>query len=169
MQIAINTIVELEYTLSDEAGALIDSSQGKKPLTYLHGAGHLVPGLEQALEGRAVGDEFTVDLSAEQAYGPVTPELRQTLPRENFQDVDEIIPGMQFQAPTESGVHLVTVVEVSEEGITVDGNHPLAGMALSFAIKVLDIREASQEEAEMGLIRKADTNEPGPESSCSTE
>ena len=111
---------------------MLDSSRGREPLAYLHGAGNIVPGLEEAMAGRQAGDAFKVDVQPEDGYGLHHEGLVQDVPRAAFQGVDSIEPGMSFQAQTPQGVHSVTVTKVTNDTITVDGNHPLAGQTLHF-------------------------------------
>ena len=155
MEIAAERVVSFHYTLTDDAGAVIDRSPDDRPLSYLHGAGNIVPGLENALAGHAVGDELTVDVEPELGYGVRHEGLVQSVPKQAFQGVDNVQLGMQFRAQTEGGSLLVTVVEVGDDEVRVDGNHPLAGKTLHFAIEVTDVREASAEELEHGHVHGA--------------
>ena len=155
MQIAERTVASFHYTLTDEAGRVIDSSSGHGPLTYLHGAGNIVPGLEQAMEGRAAGDRFDVVVSPDQGYGVRDPGLVQVVPRAAFQGVDVIEPGMQFQAHNGQGAMVVTVAAVDAEAVTVDGNHPLAGVPLHFSIEIAQVRAATAEELAHGHVHGA--------------
>lgn len=150
MQIAEQTVVHMHYTLKDASGEVLDSSEGKDPLGYLHGAGNIVPGLEKALDGKEPGEEVEVTVTPDEGYGPRHDDLIQPVDRENFQGVDKIEPGMQFQAQTEAGPRVVTVVEVDEQQVTVDANHPLAGQELHFQVQVTDVREATEEEIQQG-------------------
>lgn len=152
MQIAQNTVVAFHYTLTNEAGEVLDSSEGREPLTYLHGAGNIIPGLEKQLEGRSAGDKLQANVSPEEGYGEVQPQLVQEVSRESFQGVDSIEPGMQFQAQTDGGPLMVTITKVEGDTVTVDGNHPLAGQVLNFDVEIADVREASEEEAEHGHV-----------------
>ncbi|MGB1290011.1 MAG: FKBP-type peptidyl-prolyl cis-trans isomerase [Porticoccaceae bacterium] len=153
MKIKNNSVVSFHYSLTDDDGISIDSSEGKEPLGYLHGAGNIIPGLEKALEGKAVGDSLTVAVKAAEGYGEVQKELIQEVPREAFQGIDTIEPGMQFEAQTGQGGSVpVTVIAVTEELVTVDGNHPLAGKNLNFDVSIEEIREASEEEIAHGHI-----------------
>ncbi|KFN47381.1 peptidylprolyl isomerase [Arenimonas composti] len=155
MQIAERTVASFHYTLTDDDGKVIDSSAGNEPLAYLHGVGSIVPGLEKALEGRGVGDRFDVTVSPEEGYGTPNDMLIQEVPREAFQGIDEIEPGMAFQAQTPQGAISVTVTKVENGIVTVDGNHPLAGKNLHFAIEVVEVREASVEECLHGHVHGA--------------
>ena len=153
MTIKENSAVSFHYTLTDDEGQQLDSSAGKEPLAYLHGAGNIIPGLENALEGISIGDSMTVAVSAAGGYGAVQTELIQEVPRGSFQGVDEIEVGMQFEAQTCNGDSVpVTVTAVTDESVTVDGNHPLAGKNLNFDVSIEDVREASQEELEHGHV-----------------
>jgi FKBP-type peptidyl-prolyl cis-trans isomerase SlyD len=152
MKVAENTVVVIDYTLKDNDGAVIDSSEGAGPLAYLHGAGNIIAGLEDALLGKEAGDEVQAAIPAEKAYGERVEEMKQDVPKELFGGVDNIEVGMQFQSETDQGPVLVTVVEIKEDMITVDGNHPLAGMQLNFDVTVREVREASEEELEHGHV-----------------
>jgi FKBP-type peptidyl-prolyl cis-trans isomerase SlyD len=152
MQITENSVVSFHYTLTDKDGQVIDSSTGNAPLTYLHGVGQIVPGLENALVGKAVGDKLDVEVSAAEGYGEHHDFMVQQVPRDAFQGVDEIEPGMQFQAQTPQGGMTVTVTAVDATTVTVDGNHPLAGKNLFFAVEIVSVRAASSEELEHGHV-----------------
>lgn len=151
MKIAENMVVSIHYTLTNKAGETIDSSvEHGEPLAYLHGQGNIVPGLENALVGKAVGDKFDVSVNPEEGYGEHTAELVQEVPREAFQGVEELEPGMQFQADSGAGPRLFTITQIEGDTVTVDGNHPLAGEVLNFAIEVTDMRVATDEELQHG-------------------
>lgn len=155
MQIASNAAVAFHYTLTDDAGQVIDSSAGREPLSYLHGQGQIVPGLEKQMEGRVAGDKFNADVAAAEGYGEFQQELVQAVPREAFQGVADIQPGMQFQGHGPQGVFNVTVTKVEDGTVHIDGNHPLAGKTLHFAIEVTDVRAASEEELAHGHVHGA--------------
>jgi len=152
MQIADNTVASFHYTLTNDAGEVLDSSQGHEPLSYLHGAGNIVPGLEKAMTGRQAGDSFSVEVPAEEGYGPHHEGLVQEVPLSAFAGVPSVEPGMRFQAQTPQGAHSVAVTAVTGDMVTVDGNHPLAGQTLHFAIEVTAVRAASQEEMDHGHV-----------------
>ncbi len=153
MTIAQHKVVSIHYKVVDVAtGETIDSSEGAEPMTYLHGEQNIIPGLEKALEGKQIGDEFDVTVEAADAYGEYSEERVQQVPREAFTGVEEIEPGMAFTAQTEQGPVNLIVIEVTEEIITVDANHPLAGKSLAFSVKVDSIRDASQEELDHGHV-----------------
>lgn len=155
MQIAQNTVAAFHYTLTDDAGQVIDSSNGREPLTYMHGKGQIVPGLEKQMEGRKAGDKFNADVAPAEGYGEHQAELMQEVPREAFQGVEDIQPGMQFQGRGPQGEINVTVTRVEDDKVFIDGNHPLAGKALHFAIEVTEVREASEEELAHGHVHGA--------------
>ncbi len=146
-----NAVVSIHYTLTGDAGEVIDSSEGAEPLTYLHGAGNLIPGLEQALVGKAAGAELNVSVAPEQGYGEVEAGLIQQVSTAAFEGVDKIEPGMAFEAQDAQGnVRRIVVRDVDGDQVTIDGNHPLAGQQLNFEVQVVEVREASDEEIAHG-------------------
>ncbi|CAI8318916.1 MAG: FKBP-type peptidyl-prolyl cis-trans isomerase SlyD [Cellvibrionales bacterium UBA7375] len=160
MNIQNNSAVSFHYKLTDDDGISIDSSEGKEPLGYLHGAGNIIPGLEKALEGKTIGDSLTVAVTAAEGYGEVQKELIQEVAKEAFQGVDNIEVGMQFEAQTgQGGTVPVTVIAVTDEIVTVDGNHPLAGKNLNFDVTIEEVREASEEELARGHLHDLDAEE----------
>ena len=153
MKIQNNSAVSFHYTLTDDDGIRIDSSEGQEPLGYLHGAGNIIPGLEKALEGKTIGDSLTVAVTAAEGYGEVQKELIQEVPKEAFQGIDTIEVGMQFEAQTgQGGTVPVTIIDVTDDLVTVDGNHPLAGKNLNFDVSIEDVREATEEELANGHV-----------------
>jgi FKBP-type peptidyl-prolyl cis-trans isomerase SlyD len=158
MQIDTNKVVTIDYTLTDQAGNVLDQSQDGD-FAYLHGAQNIIPGLESALSGRSVGDELNVSISAEDAYGQRDEAKVQAVPRELFPTETEVQVGMQFHAEGPEGHALmVTVVEVADQQVTVDANHPLAGVGLNFDVKVVDVRDATEEEIEHGHAHHGDVH-----------
>ena len=152
MQIGDRTVATFHYTLTDAEGKVIDSSVGGQPLSYLHGAGNIVPGLERELAGRSAGDKLDVTVQPEDGYGEPNPAMIQVVPRQAFQGVDDIEVGMQFQAQTPQGALPVVISKVEGDQVTVDANHPLAGQVLHFAVEVTDVRNASVEELMHGHV-----------------
>lgn len=153
MTIAANKAVSIDYTLTNDSGEVIDSSAGGAPLVYLQGAGNIIPGLEKALVGKAVGDELDVTVEPEDAYGEYSAELVSTLSSSMFEGVDQLEVGMQFHASAPDGqMQIVTIRDLDGDDVTVDGNHPLAGQRLNFKVKVVAIRDASEEEIAHGHV-----------------
>jgi FKBP-type peptidyl-prolyl cis-trans isomerase SlyD len=150
MQITKDKVVAIDYTLTGPEGQVIDTSQGREPLTYLHGNGNIIPGLEQALEGKSNNDKINITIQPDQAYGQRDQSLVQAVPRNRFPSQQPIQPGMQFQAQSPQGVRIVTVVAVDDQNVTVDANHPLAGVPLTFDVTIRDVRNATPEELQHG-------------------
>lgn len=146
-----NKVVTFQYTLKNDIGEVLDKSGQDAPLEYLHGTGSIIPGLEAELEGKKVGDKFTASIEAENAYGLRYQELIQKVDKEKLSHLPSIEVGMQLQAYDEDGMQILTIVEVTDNEVTLDGNHPLAGKKLHFDVEVVDIREATEEEIEFGL------------------
>ncbi len=155
MQVADNMAVSIHYTLTNDDGEVLDSSIGDETLVYLHGGGNIISGLEKALHGKVAGDKFNVRIAPEDAYGELMEEMIQVISRDMFEGIDNIEVGMQFHADVSSGTGVVTVVNIEEDDITIDGNHPLAGLALTFDVEVMDVRAATEEEAAHGHIHGA--------------
>ncbi len=155
MQIAKNKVVSINYTLTDDAYNVIDSSDGTEPLTYLHGSNNIIPGLENALTGKSVGDKLKVTVAPEEAYGERVEDMVQVVPRDRFEPDAELEVGMQFQTPTDDDISVVTITKVDADSVTVDANHPLAGLTLLFSVEVVDVRDASAEELSHGHVHGA--------------
>ena len=155
MSLAIeNTrVVSMHYKLTDNSGNVLDSSEGAEPLNYLHGAGNLIPGLEKALAGREQGDSLQVVVEPADAYGDVRPEMIQAVDRSAFQGVETVEPGMTFQAQGPDGAtQRIVVTGVEGDSVTIDANHPLAGVQLHFDVQVVGVREATDEEIAHGHV-----------------
>ncbi|NOZ11771.1 MAG: peptidylprolyl isomerase [Gammaproteobacteria bacterium] len=153
MQISKGKIVSIHYTLTDKDGTEIDSSTEGDGLVYLHGTQNIIPGLESALVGKVSGDELKVSIEPKDGYGERDDALVEQVPRDRFPDTNSIELGMQFQTETADGhAVVVTVMQVDDEQVTVDANHPLAGVQLNFDVKVLEVREATEEEISHGHV-----------------
>ncbi|MGR9086918.1 MAG: FKBP-type peptidyl-prolyl cis-trans isomerase [Gammaproteobacteria bacterium] len=152
MQVANNMAVSIHYTLFDEQGDVIDSSIGHDALVYLHGNGNIISGLELALSGKTVGDKLNVRIEPEDAYGEFMEDRVQVIPRSMFEGVEALEVGMKFHADVSSGPGVVSIIAIDGDDITIDGNHPLAGQALTFDVEIVDIRPASREEIAHGHI-----------------
>lgn len=151
LTVAENKVVTFQYTLKNDSGEILDKSAQDAPLEYLHGTGSIIPGLESELEGKKVGDKFSALIEAEDGYGLRYQELIQKVDREKLSHLPSIEVGMQLQAYDEDGMQILTVIEVTDKEVTLDGNHPLAGKKLHFDVEVVDIRDATDEEIEFGL------------------
>lgn len=143
--------VTIHYTVRHKSGDVLDQSSEERPLAFIFGRGMLIPGLESALEGKQAGEQVKTLVAAEQAYGERHDGLMQTIPKELFGD-QEVEVGMQFRASTDQGDQSVMIVEVTDEEVTVDGNHPLAGQDLDFEVEVVEVRDATAEELEHGHV-----------------
>lgn len=147
MKIQDKSIVSINFKLTNEKGEVIDSSDGQEPLVYMHGTKGLIPGLERELDGRSAGDKFQAVIQPEDGYGEVRPELIRNAKPEAFNGMDDIEAGMTFTARGPEGqVEQVYVEEVTEAGIKVNANHPLAGQVLTFDVSVKEVRRATVEE-----------------------
>jgi FKBP-type peptidyl-prolyl cis-trans isomerase SlyD len=152
MNVAKHRVVLIDYTLTGEDGGVLDSSRGQEPLAYVHGVGSLVQGLEDALEGKAPSDHVAVTVAPDQAYGMRDDSIVFTVPRSQFREVDGVEVGMQFQIQSDGEGHVVTVAALDEDEVTLDGNHPLAGLTLNFDVDIVDVREATPDEIEHGHV-----------------
>ena len=149
MRIATHKVVTIEYTVTTDQGVLVDKSS-TEPLTYIHGLGNMISGLEAALEGKAAGDRVSAVVSPDQAYGERDDSLMGTVPRGRFDPAVEVKPGMRFEVGSSGSKHVVTVVGVEADNVVVDGNHPLAGIPLHFSVEVVKVRDANRDELEHG-------------------
>ncbi|MDT8319737.1 MAG: peptidylprolyl isomerase [Xanthomonadales bacterium] len=151
MTIEKNKVVSLHYTLSDAAGEELESSREREPMTYLHGASNIIPGLETALEGRAAGERFEVTVPPEEAYGERDETNVQRIPSKHLKHAGRLAPGRVVQIQTRNGPPMqVTVVKVGRFNVDVDANHPLAGQALTFDLEITEVRDATPEEIAHG-------------------
>ena len=148
-----NLVVSMHYKLTDDDGNVLDSSESSKPLSYLHGAGRIIPGLEKALVGKVAGDSVQVKVEPSEGYGEVVPELVQSVERSAFQSVEPVKSGMVLGIKSSEGAEQrVVVKEVDDKEVTIDANHPLAGVVLNFDIEIVGVREATQEEIAHGHV-----------------
>jgi FKBP-type peptidyl-prolyl cis-trans isomerase SlyD len=153
LMIGKHSVVSLNYTLKNDAGEVVDTSEGGEPLSYLHGASNLIPGLEAELEGKMTGSSFNVSIAPDQAYGEIREELIQTIDKSMFQGVESIEPGMSFMAQGDGGQQQrVVVTDVQGEQVTIDANHPMAGQNLHFEVEVVDVRDATEQEISHGHV-----------------
>ena len=150
MSHARQRVVSIHYTLTNDQGEVLDSSEGREPLSYLEGAQNIIPGLENALVSLQQGDSLKVSVEPQDAYGERHDHLVQSVPRNAFEGVDEVLPGMQFHAETPNGLQVIQVVDVDGDSVTIDANHPLAGERLHFDVEIVSARDASEEEVAHG-------------------
>lgn len=150
MKVAKNTVVSLNYTLKNNEGEVLDTSEGREPLVYLHGVGALIPGLENVLEGEGEGSKVSTVIKPEDAYGHRKDDLLHKVPKSGFTSDEEMQEGMRVQLETENGPAIAVISKIEGEEVTLDLNHPLAGMELHFDVEVVGIREAQQEEIDHG-------------------
>jgi len=153
MTIAQHKVVSIHYRVVDcDSDEEIDSSANGEPMTYLHGASNIIPGLEQALEGKAEGDELEVTVEPAEAYGERSEDRVQQVPMAAFQGMEKVEPGMAVTAQTDQGSINLVITEVEGDQVTVDANHPLAGKSLKFNVTVESVRDASEEEVAHGHV-----------------
>jgi len=152
MTITTGSVVLFDYTLTDNDKEIIDSSREEGALTYLHGEGQIVKGLEKAMEGRKAGDSFKISVSPEEGYGLPDPSKIVVVNADQIEGGEELEEGMQLEASNEEGEQIVVVSKIEGDRITLDGNHPLAGMTLHFDVTISEVRAASAEEIEHGHV-----------------
>lgn len=153
MEIADSRVVSFHYTLTNAKGEVLDSSRGGgEPLTYLHGVGNIIPGLEKALLGKQAGDKVQATIPPEEAYGLRDPAQVQQMPRRMFKGVGNISVGQRLQAGTDRGQRVITITAINGDMVTIDGNHELAGETLNFDVEITEVRAASAEEMAHGHV-----------------
>ena len=161
MEIEKNRVVNLAYTLKDNDDNIIDQSDDGS-FCYLHGASNIIPGLENALSGKSAGEELSVSVSPEDGYGTRDDQRIQDVPRNMFPPEQELEVGMQFNAQGPDGqAVMVAITRVESDTVTVDGNHPLAGVQLNFDVKIVEIRDATSEEIEHGHVHSPEGHQHG--------
>lgn len=151
MQIQTDKVVKIDFTVKDSEDSIIDTTEGHEPLEFIHGRGLMIEALETQMLGRGADDTFSLSVVAADAYGERHKELCQNVPISMFEGM-EIEAGMQLRATSDEGDHSVIVIEVGEEIVVVDGNHPLAGIDLTFDVTILAVRDATEEELDHGHI-----------------
>ncbi len=152
MKIAKDKVVSIDYTLTNDNGQVLDTSDGREPLAYLHGHGNIIPGLEEELTGKEAGDKMDVTVPPEKAYGVRNEQLMVQVDKSQFDPNVELKPGMEFQTQDQNGVHYFRLDKIMGDTVFLDGNHPLAGETLTFAVEIKDVREATKEELEHGHV-----------------
>jgi len=151
MQIQKDNVVTLHYTVSTTEGDVIDSSYEAPPMSFLQGSHFMIEGIEEALVGKVKGDKFAVAVDPDKAYGDRHDDLIQEVSSDMFDDMDVDV-GMSFRATTDDGEQSVMIIDKTDTTVTVDGNHPLAGMSLAFEVEVVDVREATADEIKHGHV-----------------
>jgi FKBP-type peptidyl-prolyl cis-trans isomerase SlyD len=146
MTVEKNKVVAFHYTLSDTQGEQIESSKDKDAMEYLHGASNIIPGLEKAMEGREAGDEFSVTVEPEEAYGTRSDANIQRIPLKRLGKIGKPKVGQVLGLQTNQGPVQVTVVKVGKFNVDVDANHPLSGQALTFDVEIVSVRDAAEDE-----------------------
>ncbi|MCK5810502.1 MAG: peptidylprolyl isomerase [Cocleimonas sp.] len=156
MSLTKNQVASVAYTLTVD-GQVVDQADKENPMAFIHGVGGMIPGFEKQLEGKSIGDSFSITVEAAEAYGERNDELTQDVSREMFEGVpdDQLVAGAQFQAQTDAGVEVITIAAVDGDNIKIDANHPLAGQTLNFDVEMLDIRDATAEELAHGHVHAA--------------
>ena len=152
MTVSKDKVITIEYELKSADGEIFDSSEENGALSYIQGGGFLVPGIENALEGKKVGDAIQIVVQPAEGYGEYSEDLVFEVGKDDFEKGVEIVEGLEFQAEIGDEVRLCTVVAIEKDLITVDANHPLSGEELHVRAKVLEIRDASPEEIEHGHV-----------------
>lgn len=153
MKIAKNTATFISFTLTDtETDTELEKTAEAEPFSYIQGVEGFIPGVEAALEGKSVGDEVSVSLSPEEAFGPYDAEGIKQLPKEAFKDVEKLEAGLELIANLGDGPMIIRIEKVEDEIVTIDTNHPFAGKSVRFDIKVTEVREATAEEIDHGHV-----------------
>jgi len=142
MTVKKDAVVEMHYTLKNNAGEVIDTSAGKEPMPFIQGHGNVIPGLESALEGMKIGESCDVSVEPEEGYGVHHPEAIQEIPKEALKGIDNLEIGMELQSQDEQGNPFVVHVKtINEDTVTIDANHPLAGETLHFNISIENVEK----------------------------
>ncbi len=155
MTIQDRKAVSFHYTLSNQDGEQIETTQNREPMTYLHGAYNIIPGLESAMAGRSVGDEFQVTIEPADAYGEINEAKFQRISAKLFRFPKKLRPGQVVGLQSEKGPVQVTIIKVGRFNVDVDTNHPLAGQVLTFEVEVSAVRDATKEEIAHGHVHGA--------------
>ena len=152
MKVVYNKLVQMHYKLTDDNNTILDSSEGREPLSFIQGIGNIIIGLEKQLNGKEAGDKLNAVVNPAEGYGERDDKLEQIVPKSGFQGDEEMKVGMQVQIGTEQGNAIASVTKIEGENVTLDMNHPLAGVTLHFDVEVVSVREATKEELEHGHV-----------------
>jgi FKBP-type peptidyl-prolyl cis-trans isomerase SlyD len=153
--VADRKVVSFHYALSNAEGEELESTRDRQPMTYLHGARNIIPGLEKAMVGKVAGDRFRVTIEPADAYGEHRPGNFQRIPAKHFRDPRRLQPGQRVSIQTRRGPIQASVVKVGRFNVDVDANHPLAGQTLTFEVEVIAVRDATGEEISHGHVHGA--------------
>ncbi|WP_319560013.1 peptidylprolyl isomerase [Marispirochaeta sp.] len=156
MKISQDTVVSIDYILNDGEGNLLEKSDSDENFAYIHGNGQLPAKLEEALEGKETGAKVKVGMTAEEGFGDRDENQIISVPRDRFPEGEEIVNGLQVEAETDNGHQIFTVIEVQDNSVTLDGNHPYAGVDLDFDVTITDVRAATEEELDHGHVHTGD-------------
>lgn len=151
MKIEDNRVVRFHYTVSEPGQPALESSRDRDPMAILIGHGNIIPGLEKAMQGREAGENFEATVEPADAYGERREGMVQRVPRKHFRDT-KLAPGQQVVLQTNMGPRAVTVSKIGMSVVDVDLNHPMAGKTLQFAVEIVEVREASEEEQQHGHV-----------------
>jgi FKBP-type peptidyl-prolyl cis-trans isomerase SlyD len=162
VKISKDTVVAIEYTIRNQDGEVVDTSEGRRPLEYIHGYKQIVPGVEEALAGMEAGRMMEIAVTPDEAYGARDPSAVLVLPRKAFPDGEELDAGSMFRAFRADGRPIVfSIIEANDDVVIVDANHPLAGQTLQVAVEVLSVREATDDEVEHGHVHSVEASQVG--------
>ena len=151
MKVKKNSVVTMNYSLKSDAGDLIDDSR-EAPLQFIFGIGQIIPGLETALLDKEAGAQFKVRIEPENGYGPRRKDMVYEVPKTQMSEIPDVAVGMQLELANGEDRMVVTVTEVTDNTVTIDGNHPLAGEHLNFDVEIIEIRDATAEEISHGHV-----------------
>jgi FKBP-type peptidyl-prolyl cis-trans isomerase SlyD len=152
MKISKNAVVLMHYTLKNESGETLDTSDGADPMAFICGAGNIIPGLESKLEGKTKGDKVNAVVKPEDGYGVKNDDLIQTAPISKFEDPEQVKVGVTFQIQSPNGVVHANVTKVDDKEVTFDMNHPLADQTLHFDVEIVEVRKATKDELDHGHV-----------------
>ena len=156
MTVKKDAVVEMHYTLKNDAGEVVDSSKGQDPMPFIQGRGNIIPGLEKALEGMKAGDTCDVSVDPKDGYGVHHAEGIQEMPKEALQGIENLEIGMELQSQDEQGnPFIVRVEEIKDDVVIINANHPLSGQTLHFNVSIESVREATADELEHGHVHSA--------------
>jgi len=168
MEISKNMYVAFDYTLTNNEGEVLDTSEGREPLAYIQGSGQIIPGLENEMEGKQTNDKFKAVIEPAEAYGEWDDAAVHKVEKVHFEGIDGLQEGMQLQMQNPMGMQVVTVKKIEDDFVVLDANHPLAGVTLTFDVTVTEVRDATGEElAELENHECSSCQDCGEDGGCS--